>query len=151
MLKLRIPPPIYMLTFLGLMWLTHQHFPLSFWLDTPWTTSGLFIMALALLPALAAFRLFSRLHTSADPRHPEKAQQLVTAGVFSYSRNPMYLSLLLFLSGWAIHLGSLTPLVFPPLFFWLITTQQIKPEEQILESAFGQRYTRYVQETRRWI
>lgn len=151
MMKLRIPPPVYALTFIALMWLIHQQLPVAFWLNTPWTTTGLIIMAVALAPAFAAFRIFSRFHTTADPRHPEKAQQLVTAGIFSYSRNPMYLSLLLVLTGWAIHLGSVTPLFFPPLFYWLITTLQIKPEEEILQDVFGPDYDRYLQVTRRWI
>ena len=151
MIKLRIPPPVYTLTFIALMWLTHRHLPVAYWLETPWTTTGLIVMAVALLPAFAAFRLFSRFQTTANPRHPEKAQQLVTAGIFSYSRNPMYLSLLLVLTGWAIHLGSITTLFFPPLFFWLVTTLQIKPEEEILQSVFGPSYERYQQATRRWI
>jgi hypothetical protein len=45
--------------------------------------------------------------------------------------------LLVVLTGYAIWLGSISPFFVLPLFFWLITTQQIIPEEKILEDKFG--------------
>jgi protein-S-isoprenylcysteine O-methyltransferase Ste14 len=67
------------------------------------------------------------------------------------SRNPMYLALLLLLVGWAVQLGSVAAALVPPLFVWVINSQQIKWEEQALERVFGQAYLRYKQQVRRWL
>lgn len=151
MLKLKIPPPIYMLLLAGLMWLLNRYFPISAWLTQPWNQAGLALIALSFIPAMGAFWQFIRFRTTVNPHHPEKASRLVTTGVYQFSRNPMYLSLFLLLVGWAIYLGSLSPLLLPLLFIWVITSQQIKPEEQVLEKVFGQEYLSYKQKVRRWV
>ena len=150
-LKLKIPPPITMCVFAGMMWLVDEYFPLAVWLDMPWNKLGLGIVVLSFSLAIGAFRLFTHFETTPDPRHPEKATSLVTDGVYRLSRNPMYLSLLILLIGWSIYLGSLGATMLPPLFVWVITTLQIKPEEQALEKVFGQEYLEYKQRVRRWL
>ena len=56
----------------------------------------------------------------------------MTSGVYAWTRNPMYLGLSILLLGWAIKLGTLTPLVLAPLFIPLIRHVQIRPEEHAL-------------------
>lgn len=150
-LKLKIPPPGYMFLFAGLMWLLSEHLPQATWLDTPWNRIGWLVMALSIIPAAGAFSLFSYFGTTPDPFHPEKASKLVTCGVYRYSRNPMYLGLLLLLTGWAVFLGSMVALIFPPLFVWVITTHQIRWEEQALEKMFGEEYLDYKRKVRAWL
>jgi len=151
MLKLKIPPPIYMLLLAGFMWLLNRYFPISAWLTQPWNQAGWALIALSFIPAMGAFWQFTRFKTTINPHHPEKASTLVTTGVYQFSRNPMYLNLFLLLMGWAIYLGSLSPLLLPLLFIWVITSQQIKSEEQVLEKVFGQEYLSYKQKVRRWV
>jgi protein-S-isoprenylcysteine O-methyltransferase Ste14 len=55
----------------------------------------------------------------------------------------MYLGLVLLLIGWAVWLGSVSPLVVPPLFVVVITLLQIIPEEQVLGQRFGEQYLSY--------
>jgi len=151
MLKLKIPPPVYMLLLAGLMWLLNRYFPVTAWITQPWNQAGWALIALSFIPALCAFWQFTRFKTTANPHHPEKASTLVTTGIYQFSRNPMYLSLFLLLVGWAIYLGSLSPLLLPLLFIWVITSQQIKPEEQVLEKVFGEEYLSYKQKVRPWV
>lgn len=150
-LRLKIPPPAYMLLFAGLMWWLNTQIPLATWMDSPWNRVGWLVMALSFIPAAGAFRLFMRVDTTADPFHPEQASTLVTRGVYAYTRNPMYLALLLLLIGWTIYLGSAIAILFPPLFVWVINTQQIKWEELALENVFQQEYLDYKQNVRRWL
>jgi protein-S-isoprenylcysteine O-methyltransferase Ste14 len=55
------------------------------------------------------------------------------------------------LFGYAIWLGALSPFLLLPLFFGIITTMQIIPEEQALEKNFGQQYLDYKARVRRWL
>ncbi len=151
MLKLKIPPPAYMLLFAGLMWLLDRHLPLLEWIPAPWNKGGLGIIAAALLLDLSSLLLFFKRHTTPNPFTPEKASQLVTSGMYRYTRNPMYVGLLTVLTGWAIYLGSLSPFFLIPLFMGVLTHQQIIPEEKILEEKFGQAYLDYKQSVRRWL
>ena len=76
---------------------------------------------------------------------------LVTEGPYHYSRNPMYAGLALTLAGLALVLGSLSPLIVPPIFVWWITTRFIQKEEAMLEQRFGAQYLDYKQRVRRWL
>jgi protein-S-isoprenylcysteine O-methyltransferase Ste14 len=150
-LQLKIPPPVYFLLFVGSMWLLAQHFPLLTLIPKPWNYSGILIASLTLLADLTSLWAFFKAHTTVNPLHPDKTRQLVTTGLYRYTRNPMYLGLLLILLGWAIYLGVLSPFLLLPAFVWLITYMQILPEEAILQSKFGQVYTDYQQRVARWL
>ena len=150
-IQLKIPPPAYMFLFAGVMWLLDKQLPLLSVLESSWNNIGWVIMALSLIPAAGAFRLFNHFKTTANPFQPEKASELVTSGIFRFTRNPMYLSLFLLLTGWAVYLGSLMVFLLPFLFILVITTQQIKYEEQALEKLFGDDYLAYKKRVRRWM
>jgi protein-S-isoprenylcysteine O-methyltransferase Ste14 len=151
MLKTKIPPPIYMLLFAGMMWLLDQHLPLFDYLDDPWNKLGLIFIGVALLLDFWSLFLFYLAKTSPNPMNLSKASHLVTNGLYKYSRNPMYLGLLVMLIGWDLYLGSLSPLFLLPLFVWILTKQQIIPEEIIMIDKFKQEYLDYKQRVRRWI
>jgi protein-S-isoprenylcysteine O-methyltransferase Ste14 len=95
--------------------------------------------------------LFFRSQTTVNPMKPENSNKIVTSGTYRFTRNPMYVGLLMVLLGYAIWLGAITPFLLLPLFVVLITTQQIIPEEEMLERNFGQEYLDYKQRVRRWL
>lgn len=76
---------------------------------------------------------------------------MVMDGVFSFSRNPMYLGMVAILLGVAVGLGSTWALIVPPVFMGLIQTMFIRMEERILEEQFGAAYLAYRDRVRRWI
>jgi protein-S-isoprenylcysteine O-methyltransferase Ste14 len=94
---------------------------------------------------------FKRAKTTINPLKPDAASSLVQTGVFRFTRNPMYLGLLLTLAGWAVYLGHTLPFLALPLFAWYITRFQIKPEERILTEVFGAQFTTYTLRVRRWV
>ena len=150
-MKNRVPPPVYLVVSGALMWLVSRSNydpPLSI----PFTPvlSGVCIIAGALIAIVAVFQ-FRKAQTTVDPLHPDKASALVSAGIFHYSRNPMYLGMAMLLLGLAIKLGSAFALMVLPLFLIVITYLQIKPEEEALTSLFGASYSEYCQQVRRWI
>lgn len=151
MLQTRIPPPIYALSAALLMWLLNTYIPLFHWVPAPWHRVGLLLIALAVLADLWSLWLFFRARTTPNPMKPQNSSQLVTAGLYRYTRNPMYVGMLVMLLGWAIYLGSISPLLVLPLFIWVINTQQILPEEALLTEKFGASYQAYLQSVPRWL
>ena len=99
--------------------------------------------------ALFAVRTFRQHHTPVDPRG--EVATIVANGPFRYTRNPMYLSLLvLFVGGTlAFQLPWAAVLVLPV--FLALHFGVILPEEKYLDNAFGEPYRSYRQRVRRWL
>ena len=93
--------------------------------------------------------LFRQKNTTIKPF--EQSSYLVREGIFNYSRNPIYLGMLVVLIGLWIVLGSLSPGFIIPVFAVLIQEMFIKAEEQMLEAKFGEEYQEYKATVRRWI
>lgn len=147
---IRIPPPIVTTGFAALAWVLARQWPhLQF--DFP--MQGLIAVVLAISGvglALVAVREFARIQTTVNPIHIEKATRLATGGPFSFSRNPMYLGMLLVLLGVCVWFGSVPGLAAPLLFVGYITRFQIIPEEQVMRQKFGDAFADYAARTRRW-
>ncbi len=102
-----------------------------------------------LIGAVSLFQFFSS-KTSIDPRSPSKVSTLVTGGLYQYSRNPMYLALLLLLLGWGLYLGNAFNTLLAAGFVYYMNTFQIIPEEEALTNLFGKQYQKYCVMVRRW-
>ncbi|WP_440874009.1 methyltransferase family protein [Thalassotalea sp. PLHSN55] len=112
---------------------------------------ALTLFALALLIGVKAVLDFRRNKTTVNPTTPEKTSAVVDSGIFAYSRNPMYLAMLLALISVTLWLQNLLCFVVIPLFFWYIVKFQIIPEERALKHQFKQNYIDYQQKVRRWL
>jgi len=94
---------------------------------------------------------FRRNNTTVDPRYPAKASALVARGVYSVSRNPMYVGFAFVLSSLVVILQS-PLLIFGVAFFvWYMNRFQITLEEEALVQHFGDQYTKYKNRVRRWL
>ncbi|ADV47402.1 hypothetical protein Celal_0044 [Cellulophaga algicola DSM 14237] len=93
---------------------------------------------------------FIKKHTTINPTKPQNVSQLVTAGLYSYSRNPMYLGLLLVLLAWGLYLGNAFNSLVAAGFVSYMNAFQIKPEEAALSNSFGSEYKAYLKHVRRW-
>lgn len=153
-LETRIPPPIWWLAAMFAMWLLNRYAPLArVDADVSRAVVGGFAGAIALVGlvlTLGAIRRFAEARTTVHPLHPEEASRLVVVGAYQYTRNPMYLGLLLILVGWAVWLGGLSVWFVLPAFVVVLTHVQIVPEERALEAKFGEDYRAYRREVRRW-
>ena len=98
------------------------------------------------LPAILGFRAAG---THVEPFKPTLA--LVESGPYRFTRNPMYIGLILLLIGIGV-LGSLDwafPIA-PP--FWLVLHRGVVlREEAYLSAKFGAEYDAYRARTRRWL
>lgn len=150
-LEVKVPPPAVALIFGLLMWLASS---LVAPVEIPfWGRMGV-VAVLAVVGLTfggAGMLSFVRARTTMNPTKPSAASSLVTGGVFRYTRNPMYLSLLLYLLAWAAYLSNWIALLFVPAFVLYINELQIKPEERALSALFGAEYASYKARVRRWL
>lgn len=115
----------------------------------PYTYLGIALMLLGLVMANWAAITFRKVKTSFQ-LHGESSA-LTTSGPFRFSRNPMYLSMLIWLAGLAVLLGSLTPFLFPILLLLLANFLIIPLEERNMGQRFGTEYAEYKRRVRRWL
>ena len=150
-LETKIPPPLLGLVTALLMWLLAQLLPTLSMVSSNLYRVGIVIMLAGFSLDLIALFQFRRKDTSINPLHPENASSMVITGLYRYTRNPMYLGLLIVLTGWALYLGNLASFACLPIFVRMITKFQILPEERILRKKFGKDYEEYLGKVRRWI
>ncbi len=150
-LELRIPPPLVGLLIAAAMWaLAHATPPFPLPEIARWTGAAM-LLVLGAGIALGGVISFHRAKTTVNPLKPEKSATLVTTGVYSFTRNPMYLGMALVLCAWSVYLSSPATLVGPVVFAAYITRFQILPEERVLDKLFGPPFAEYRKRVRRWI
>lgn len=81
----------------------------------------------------------------------QPSSELVCDGPFQFSRNPMYVGVLLFLMGLALWVGTWPFYVAVPLTFLFLNFFHIPREERMLREVFGERYRAYSKDVRRWL
>lgn len=101
--------------------------------------------------ALLGAASFRTARTTLNPLNPEKSSALVRSGIYQYTRNPMYLGMLLVLLGWATFLSNVLAFVVLPGFMIYMNRFQIVPEERALASLFRQEFAAYQAKVRRWL
>ena len=101
--------------------------------------------------SLAGVIEFRRARTTVDPTRPEHSSAIVSGGIYSLTRNPMYLGFLLILAAWAAWLGNLPACLALLAFVQYMNRFQIAPEERVLGARFGAPYEAYRQRVRRWL
>ena len=93
--------------------------------------------------------LFQR--SGQDPKPWTATPEILIEGPYSFTRNPMYLMMVLVCVGFGIILASAWVLLLSPLCGVIVYLIAIRHEEVYLEQKFGDGYRRYKQQVRRWI
>ena len=145
----KIPPPIITLI-CGLgIYFSRPLFPKYNYVSTDIIAASFLLLGIIIL--ITAVLSFKRHSTTPSPLQPEKASYLVVSGIFKYSRNPMYLGMLLILISMTIKFNFVGGILIIFSFITFITKFQIIPEETVLERLFGKEFIRYKKKTKRWI
>ena len=149
-LNLKVPPAVVFLCCIGLIWLLNYLMPDASLLNVHrWITR--LLLAIGGLIALAGVIQFQRQSTTVNPHRPDNTSSLVNTGIYSVSRNPMYLGMLILLVAYLLRTGQPAGLLVLLLYVLYMTRFQIKPEEKVMEQTFGEAYKTYRQRVRRWI
>ncbi|OWU84818.1 S-isoprenylcysteine methyltransferase [Oceanicola sp. 22II-s10i] len=143
-------PPVWLAGCLALAWAQATWFPMGLTFGTTWARflGGLLVGGGLVLIALAAYEM-RRQRTTIIPHR--EADRLVTSGIFSRSRNPIYVGDVLILSGMILYWGAVLTLPLIPIFVWVIEKRFVIPEENGLRRKFRVDFARYSQKVRRWV
>lgn len=149
-MKLKVPPIFVFLTFGALMYLLDKFLPVGYFdfFGRRYLVKGLLIIAVV-IGTISLFQFFKS-KTTIDPSNPSKASKLVSSGLYQYSRNPMYLGMLLMLLAWGLWLGNAFNVLLAAGFVAYMNKFQIIPEEEVLANLFGKEYAQYCALVRRW-
>lgn len=144
------PPPLLFLACLLGGWGLGRWRPLVLGLPAgPRLAVGTALLLLALGLGAWALRTFRRGGTTPEPNGT--ATTLLTTGPFRFSRNPLYLSLSLLLTGLGLLLDIGWILLLVPLLALMLDRRVIVREEARLQAQFGEAYAAYRRRVRRWI
>lgn len=143
---IRIPPPFILLTFFLIGLALRPRFPV----EIPYGMEvgiGLAVVALALIVWGIAAMLWAR--TTIMPHSPASA--LVTSGPFRFTRNPLYVSMVLGYLSAAFWIGVVPAIVLLPVALAVFHYFVIRREEAYLTRRFGDEYREYCRRVRRWL
>ena len=110
---------------------------------------GILILIIGISLVYISLRKLSKMKTTFIP--DGKPEKLVKDGPFRFSRNPIYLGMLLILVGVSISLQSFSSLMISIIFGLIINFTWIKHEEKKLEDIFDSEWEEYSKRTRRWL
>jgi len=137
--NVKIPPPVLALLHIVAAFLLERFLPLPFAVPPIVRYIGLALVVIGFLLGLSAAMAFRQARTTLDPYHP--VSNIVTSGVYGFSRNPIYLGFLLMVIGIPLNFGTYWGVILAPIFILLCNKLVIEHEEAYLEKRFGETYT----------
>ena len=147
----KVPPPLIFFACLGAGVFLEYLFPFRV-VGCAWTfriVLGCFLIVVSGLIAISAFKALINNKTPFNPAKP--TVRIVREGSFGFSRNPLYLALLLLLGGIAVLQCSIWLVFALIILFILLERFAVRPEEKYLADKFGDDYLDYKASVRRWI
>ena len=146
---IKIPPPLIVLVLIVSIYFSSKKIDL---INIPLQLEiSIFILSAGILIYVNPVLQFIKSKTTVNPIQFEEVNKLVTSGIFKYSRNPMYLGMLMIVLSTSIFYLNIYSILTPLLFILWINKFQIKREEEFLIEKFGDEYLSYKKKTRRWI
>lgn len=148
--ELRFGPTIWAAFCAAVMLVIAQIGLVSF--STVGEQTGLFIGVIGVAMVAIGFVDLRSTGTTASAKDPSEATELVTKGLFRFTRNPMYLGGAVILLAFGIVLNDMvSAVVGVALYVYVITQVQIVPEERALAKKFKKQYAAYCEGPRRWL
>lgn len=146
-----VPPPIIYAAIFLLSLLIQKFLPVdnAYFKTSMARMLGISLIIMAFLIALPAVILFIKTKNTLITIKPVNTLQ--TTGIYSISRNPMYVGLTFLYAGLSFLFGNWWTLMLLPLLIGIITYFVIRREERYLERAFGKTYVDYKKKVRRWV
>jgi protein-S-isoprenylcysteine O-methyltransferase Ste14 len=147
--QVAFPPPVGLLLALGLGFLGQWWIPLPFLPQGISRAAGTTLLGGALL--LFVWAVWTLLSKGAEIRTHRPSDRIVTTGPYRFSRNPIYLAMVLLTTGAAVRANSLWFLVTAAVLALLLHRGVVLREERYLERRLSAPYLEYKRRVRRWI
>jgi len=146
--KKRILPPTYLFLSIVAMVVLRLVLPVAHIISCPYNLLGAIPIVIGFVVNVMASNTFDCVGTTVKPF--EESSELVTSGVFRFSRHPMYAGMIALLAGIAVILATLAPFLILIPFIWIMREFAIV-EEKAMDETFGDAYREYSTRVRRWI
>lgn len=142
-------PPVWLASFVALAWGQARYLPMGLDFGPTWADllGGLLVGGGVVLMVLAVTEM-RRQKTTLMPH--ETPSRLVQSGIFTRSRNPIYLGDILVLAGLILYFDAVLALPLVPVLTWVLEKRFIIGEENRMRLAFRSDWARYEQKVRRW-
>jgi protein-S-isoprenylcysteine O-methyltransferase Ste14 len=147
---LKLPPPIWALVYAGVAGAASGAFPWRSAVDLRVVPLGVTLLVIGFALSLRAALLFRSEGTELNPTS-ETNRTLVIRGPYRFTRNPMYLGLVVATLGLAFSIGSLPMFAVPLLLFATIERVHIPFEEAKMRRQFGTAFDDYTAKVGRWL
>ena len=144
-----VHPPIVVLMFIVIAYFLGRFVPLPFVAPPFLRSIGLLLSFLGFLLGVGALMAFRRARTTVDPHG--SVRQMVTSGIYRFTRNPIYLGFLLIVIGLPLNSGLYWGIIVAPFYILLMNRLVIQHEEAYLERKFKGDYVNYKSRVRRWL
>jgi protein-S-isoprenylcysteine O-methyltransferase Ste14 len=131
---------------IALSWLAPWSFVPSA-LPAVWLGGVLFALAVALF----AWAIITMTRAGSNVPTSRPTVTIVDAGPYGFTRNPIYLGMMVSLAGLAIAFDSIWSLIALIFFFLIIRYGVVAREEAYLDRKFGDVYRNYRTRVRRWL
>mgnify|MGYP003308029732 FL=1 len=131
----KIPPPILVLILVSFNYFSSKKIDLIHLPNQD--LISIIILLIGLLILTNPIFKFIKSKTTIDPIKFKKVNKLIISGIYKYSRNPMYLGLLMIVISTSIFYLNIFSITTPFLFYCWINRFQIKREEIFLTEKFG--------------
>ena len=146
---IKIPPPLIVLVLIVSIYFSSKKIDL---INIPFQLEiSIFILSSGILIFVNPVLQFIKSKTTVNPIQFKEVNKLVISGIFKYSRNPMYLGMLMIILSTSIFYLNIFSILTPFLFIFWINKFQIKREEAFLTEKFGKEYLSYKNKTRKWL
>lgn len=147
-MKLINIPPTYIAFSIILIFICFILLPEYNFIILPYNLTGLLIIYFGIVIMGKSRELFQKNNTTLDIK---SSRYLIQEGIFSKTRNPMYLGMFLLLLGLAVCFMNIFSIIVPFLFIIAMNYIFVKKEEKLLFEAFGLIYIDYQKKVRKWI
>ena len=144
-----IHPPVVALFFILLAFLLGRFVHLPLPVPGIVNLTGFVLTVIGFLCGAGALLAFRKARTTLNPHG--SVNQVVTSGIYRFTRNPIYLGFFLMIIGLPLNYGNYWGILFAPLFVFTLNRLVIEKEEAYLEKKFGDAYVSYKSRVRRWL
>jgi len=149
----RIPPPVAGILTVVVGYVLGRVFPILTTIDLPtpgrYWAGGLVVAASIGILGVWPIHLFRK--SGQNPTPWTETPEIIVLGPYKFTRNPMYLMMVLACLGFAIVFSEPWILILTPVLVVALYHIAIKHEEVYLEEVFGDSYLHYKKMVRRWI
>lgn len=147
---LKLEPPKWGLIYLILAFIVSYFSPAGTIIYVPFNllAAALIVGGVGLTGAAAS--LFAKEQTEIMPTSAAN-RKFITYGPYRITRNPMYLGMVLILTGIAFLVGALAMFIAPIALFVTINNVFIPFEEAKMERQYGAQFREYKERVRRWL